>query len=282
METPDDRSSPRVPAAPTEKVAVERRGNASRAGEFDVVAVEEPLEVRVLGKPLAVVMRTPGDDPDLAVGFVVTEGMVAFDDISAVGPCVDAQGEAVVNVINIALVHGARFRPELYQRATVAGAACGICGKTTLDQVAVESPPVTTECEISQSLLLELPARARKQQKVFDITGGIHASVLFDLHGECLMVREDVGRHNGVDKIVGALVRKQQFPPGACALFVSGRAGFEIIQKARVARIPIVAAVGAPSSLAIRCADEGGITLAGFLRDGGFNIYTHGRRVTRG
>ncbi len=243
------------------------------------MAVEEPLEMRVLGKPIAVVMRTPGDDLDLAAGFLVTEGIVHADDLSVVGPCTGADGEPVENVVNAALVEGASVDVEKLRRNLYASSSCGICGKATLDAVEVHAPPFHSALRVAPSDLLALAGRCREGQSVFDETGGLHAAALFGAEGDLLDLREDVGRHNAVDKVVGARVRAGRFPVGDSILFVSGRAGFEIVQKARVAQIPIVAAVGAPSSLAVECAERGSMTLIGFLRDGGFNVYCGAERV---
>lgn len=254
------------------------RGTASdEVGDF--VAVEEPLEIRVLGKPISVVMRTPGDDADLAVGFVVTEGIAAFDDISAAAACVDAKGIAVENVMNVALIEGAAIRPEIYQRNFYVTSSCGVCGKATLDAVNIASPPVESNIKITRKLLSTISEICIEKQTAFAATGGLHAACLFDTSGNLLLIREDVGRHNAVDKIVGSLVRAGNFPLENCILWISGRAAFEIIQKARIARIPIVVSVGAPTSLAIDCAREGNMTLIGFLRNDGFNIYCGNGRV---
>lgn len=254
-----------------------------RAGQAvdgrDAVSVEEPLEIRVLGKPIAVVMRTPGDDLDLAAGFVVTEGIVSPDDLSMVAPCVGADGLAVENVVNAALVEGASLDVERFRRNLYTSSSCGVCGKATLDAIEVTAPAVKSDLQISAEVLLKLPAAARAAQSVFETTGGLHAAALFSAAGERRELREDVGRHNAVDKVIGARVRRGAWPLDQDVLFVSGRAGFEILQKARVAGIPIVASVGAPSSLAIECAQAGAMTLVGFLRDGGFNVYCGGERV---
>ncbi|MFN0204683.1 MAG: formate dehydrogenase accessory sulfurtransferase FdhD [Planctomycetota bacterium] len=257
-----------------------RRVRGASADQLDDrVAVEEPLEIRILGKPVSVVMRTPGDDADLAVGFVVTEGLCTFDDISAAAACVDAKGAAVENVMNVSLIEGAAARPEIVQRNFYVTSSCGVCGKATLDAVNIASPPVDANIKITRKLLSTISEKCIEKQTAFAATGGIHAACLFDTSGNLLIIREDVGRHNAVDKIVGSLVRARKFPPENCILWVSGRAAFEIIQKARIARIAIVVSVGAPTSLAIDCARDGNMTLVGFLRNDGFNIYSGGERV---
>jgi FdhD protein len=260
------------------KIAVRRGGKAPAIGE-DPVAVEEPLEIRVLGRPLAVVMRTPGDDLDLAAGFLVTEGIVPFEDLGALAPCAAADGSPAENVVNASLVEGSTVDFERHRRNLYVSSSCGMCGKATLDAIEVVSPPIASSMRVPERVLLGLPARCRSGQTVFDATGGLHAACIFDREGALLDLREDVGRHNAVDKVIGARVRTGRFPLEDTVLLVSGRAGFEILQKARVARIPIVAAVGAPSSLAVECASRGAMTLVGFLRDGGYNVYCGAERI---
>jgi FdhD protein len=258
-------------------VRIRRRDGGG--GVEDRVVVEEPLEIRVLGRPIAVVMRTPGEDLDLVAGFLVTEGIAQADDISAVAPCIDAKGEPAPNAVNASLVEGAPLDFEKLRRNLYASSSCGICGKATLDQVEVLAPPVESSIRVGGDALMALPARARAFQATFLETGGLHSACLFDAEGNPILSREDVGRHNAVDKVIGARVREGRYPLEDTVLLVSGRAGFEILQKARVARIPVVAAVGAPSSLAIECAERGKMTLVGFLRDGGFNVYCGGERI---
>jgi len=270
-------SSPRV-----RRVDVRRKRGARRERAEDGVAVEEPLEIRVLGRPLAVVMRTPGDDLDLAAGFLVTEGIVAPDDLGALAPCAGADGRELENVVNASLVEGASIDFERFRRTLPASSSCGVCGKATLDSIEVAAPPVASAVRVAETVLLGLPARCRRDQEAFEATGGLHAAALFDASGGLLDLREDVGRHNAVDKVVGAAVRAGRYPLDDRVLFVSGRAGFEIVQKARVARIPVVAAVGAPSTLAVDCASRGAMTLVGFLRDGGYNVYCGEERIAAG
>lgn len=262
------------------RIGVERRGEQARVAD-DAIAVEEPLEIRILGKAVSVVMRTPGDDYDLAVGFVVTEGIVDREDISAVANCSDAAGAPAPNVVNVSVAQGVAVDWARFQRNMYTSSSCGICGKATLDQVEVLAPPVIGNITITDAICYELPGKCRGAQRVFDETGGLHAAALFNKEGKLILAREDIGRHNAVDKIVGSRVRAGEFDMNDTILFVSGRAGFEIIQKARVAGIPIVAAVGAPSSLAVECALAGNMTLVGFLRDGGFNIYSRPERICK-
>jgi FdhD protein len=224
-------------------------------------------------------MRTPGDDLDLTAGFLVTEGIADAEDISALGPCLDAKGEPAPNVVNASLVEGSSLDIERLRRNLYASSSCGVCGKATLDAVNVASPPVDGAWRVRAEDLTRMPERCRELQGVFDATGGLHAACLFDARGEAVLAREDVGRHNAVDKVIGARVRAGAYPLDGFILFVTGRAGFEITQKARVARIPIVVAVGAPSSLALDCAREGNMTLVGFARGGGFNVYCGEERI---
>ncbi|MBI3817340.1 MAG: formate dehydrogenase accessory sulfurtransferase FdhD [Planctomycetes bacterium] len=257
---------------------VTRRG-AAAGDAVDSVVVEEPLEIRVMGRPVAVVMRTPGDDRELAAGFVITEGIIELDDLSAVSNCYDANGETAKNVINVSLVEGAKLDYERFRRNMYTTSSCGICGKATLDAVEVQAPPVSSDIRVDEIILYQIAATCRKSQRLFDETGGLHAAALFDPSGKLIDLREDVGRHNAVDKVVGARILGGAPTPIDAILFVSGRAAFEILQKARVAGIAIVAAVGAPTSLAIDCAKRGEITLVGFLRDGGMNIYNRPDRI---
>lgn len=262
-----------------ESTAVHRlRGGRLGAAEKDALAVEEPLEIRLNGRAVVVTMRTPGDDEDLALGFLLNEGILGPDDrvvrfASVQNPLDVAAG----NIVNVAVPH-ARVRRPPRERQAHATSACGICGQASLETVEREFPPIRSALRAPSDVLLDLPHRMRAEQPVFDQTGGLHAAGLFAQDGELLVLREDVGRHNAVDKVVGAITRG-----GGSArdniLLVSGRAGFEVVQKAVAAGIPVVAAVGAPSSLAVRLAEQAGVTLVGFLRDASFNVYSHPERV---
>jgi FdhD protein len=249
----------------------------------DWVVIEEPLEIRARGPgqdpvSVAVTMRTPGDDRELAVGFLYTEGL-----IRSPGEVVAGQDRApgreggACHVVQVALSRP--FDGSALKRNFVATSSCGLCGKATLDQVAVRCPPVGPGPVVGRSVLVGLPEALRGAQKAFDRTGGVHAAGLFDADGHLIAVREDVGRHNAVDKLVGRALLDGDLPLDGRVLLVSGRTSFEILQKAAVAGIPIVCAVSAPSSLAVSVADRLGITLVGFLRGPAFNVYTHPGRV---
>lgn len=257
---------------------IEWRGNERRDG-VDRVVREEPLEIQVGSFPVAVVMRTPGDDLDLAAGFLVTEGVVSGpEDLLRIDHCdVVPSPEAEDNVVRAVLAPGVRFDPDALRRHLYAASSCGICGKATIAQALARAAPLT-DAERGQphsrGWLRALPGRLRAAQPVFEATGGLHAAALFR-PGETdpQVAREDVGRHNAVDKVVGWAVRSGGGLPRGGVLVVSGRVSWEIVQKALAARIPLVAAVSAPSSLAIRLAAEAGITVAAFLRGDRFCAY---------
>ncbi len=256
----------------------------------DTLAVEEPLEIRVGGSALVVTMRTPGDDVALAHGFLVSEGVIGgSSDVVAARHCVDSD----LNVLDVVLAEGVAV-PEV-RRNFLATSACGVCGKESIADVRTKSRwplpphPRCTEqsagsgapkpADCSVSLLAALPDKLRAEQRVFDTTGGLHAAGLFSFDGELLVVREDVGRHNAVDKVVGWAVREDRLPLSETILIVSGRASFELVQKALMAGIPVLGAVSAPSSLAVDLADESGLTLVGFLRGDSMNVYSNEDRV---
>ncbi|WZO96201.1 formate dehydrogenase accessory sulfurtransferase FdhD [Isosphaeraceae bacterium EP7] len=252
----------------------------------DWVVVEEPLEIRAGGfgqAPIsvAVTMRTPGHDPELAVGFLWTEGLIApgVEVISAT-PCGPKGPDGGSNVIRVVLSEP--FDGSGLKRNFFATSSCGICGKATLDQVALRCPVVAPGPVVGRSTLLELPGLLRQAQAAFDRTGGLHAAGIFDADGLPIAVREDVGRHNAVDKLIGRALLDGKLPLSGHILMVSGRTSFEILQKAAAAGLPIVCAVSAPSSLAISAADQLGITLVGFLRGSTFNLYTHPGRIDAG
>jgi FdhD protein len=251
----------------------------------DALAAEEPLELRVGGKALAVTMRTPGHDVELAHGFLLTEGVIgAAEDISTARYCdsVDDQGRNTYNVLDLALAPGVEPPDTSLERNFYTTSSCGVCGKAALDAVKLKTrfSPAGDSCRISPETLVTFPDQLREQQRVFDSTGGLHAAGIFTADGELLVVREDVGRHNAVDKATGWAVLNGRVPLGGTVLMVSGRASFELVQKAAMAGIPILAAVSAPSSLAVELADEQGITLIGFLRGTSMNVYTHTERIT--
>ncbi len=254
----------------------------SRRVRHDVLVGEEPLEIRVGGRPLAVTMRTPGNDFELAAGFLLAEGVAAgADDIRGMRYCLDDDdGSGTEQHYNVLDVVGPA--PLGVSRTFPVTSACGICGRSTIDAVRARSPfdvagdPLT----VPAIALRELPERLRRAQRVFDRTGGLHAAGLFDAEGRLVCVREDVGRHNAVDKVVGWAVLGRRLPLRGHVILVSGRAGFELVQKAVVAGIPVLAAVSAPSTLAVDLAAEAGLTLVGFLRGETMNVYSGAHRVT--
>jgi len=237
--------------------------------EPDEIAVEEPLEIRVAGRPIAVTMRTPGDDEELAVGFLRSEGIPA---VSA-GPTIDL----AANVIDVEVDGEVDF--ERLARNFYTSSSCGVCGKGALEAVAVEAPPVESDLVASAELVAGLPDRLREAQPTFAATGGLHATGLFSSEGELLVVREDVGRHNAMDKVVGWAFGRGLLPLSDKILCVSGRLSFELVQKAAVAGCPLVVAVGAPSTLAVDLARDRGVTLCGFVRGGRINVYSEPQRV---
>jgi len=268
-----------APAARRSVVAV--RGGARRTVR-DRLAGEEPMEIRVTGpdgatRAVAVTMRTPGNDFELAAGFLVTEGAVAPGAISRVAYCDDVDREE--QRFNVVTVRSGGAVTLGADRAHAMTSACGICGVTSLDAVEVRCDPLRGGPAVRVEALLGMPGRLREAQRVFDATGGLHAAGVFDPEGRLLSAREDVGRHNAVDKVVGAAALAGELPLHDRVLVVSGRVGFEIVQKAAVAGIPVLAGVSAPSSLAADAAARLGMTLVGFLRDDGFNVYCGADRI---
>ncbi|MGH2343836.1 MAG: formate dehydrogenase accessory sulfurtransferase FdhD [Chloroflexota bacterium] len=244
--------------------------------DHDALAVEEPLEIWLGDAPLAVIMRTPGHDDELAAGFLHGEGLLrGHDDIAALHLWRDAAGNLAENRVTVELragVPGATAKPA--QRRFYAGSSCGLCGKTSIDAVLALAPALEQRVAPDPDVLYALPERLRAVQSVFDATGGLHGAGLFDLRGNLETAREDVGRHNGVDKLIGHALLDDNLPLGRSILLVSGRVSFEIVQKALLARIPVIAAVSAPTSLAVQVAARANIVLAGFLRDQKVNLYT--------
>ncbi|WP_320068271.1 formate dehydrogenase accessory sulfurtransferase FdhD [Micromonospora sp. RTGN7] len=254
----------------------------------DTLAAEEPLEIRVgpggpgRRRPLAVTMRTPGDDLDLAVGFLLTEGLIRSDaDVHTAQLCAGAETPNTYNVVDVVLAPGVPEPATDPSRNFYTTSSCGVCGKASIDavrtrsQFAVTDDPLTVPAE----LLAELPDRLRAGQRNFDRTGGLHAAGLFTAEGELVVLREDVGRHNAVDKVVGWAVRQRRLPLAGHLLLVSGRASFELTQKAWMAGVPLLAAVSAPSTLAAELAEEAGMTLVGFLRGRTMNVYAGAHRL---
>jgi FdhD protein len=237
--------------------------------ERDELAVEEPLEIRVNGEPVAVTMRTPGHDEELALGFLLSEGVRPRD---AFFP-----DDLAANTVEVS-VDG--FDPEPLRRNFYTTSSCGVCGKGALEAVAVEAPRVESDLQVAQAVVAGLPDRLRAAQPAFAATGGLHATGLFDADGTLLVVREDVGRHNAFDKVVGRAFLDGLLPLTVKLVCVSGRLSFELVQKAAVAGAPILVAVGAPSSLAVELALDRGITLCGFVRDGRVNVYSEPWRIT--
>jgi FdhD protein len=271
--------------------AVERIGaQPSGRGTLDEVAVEEPLEIRVDGETVAVTMRTPGHDAELALGFLYAEGLIgSVADVGTVAHCGRPGEEGYGNVLDVRAAAGVVIDIERVldsRRFSTTTSACGVCGRRSIADLVERCRPLSTTCELGSQALGAAVSTLAEQQPNFGRTGGIHAAGIFGAARELLACHEDVGRHNAVDKAVGELLLAGKIgaPPeagGPALLVVSGRASFEIVQKAAAARIQVVASVSAPSSLAIDLADAAGITLAGFVRGGSFNLYTHASRMTR-
>ena len=249
----------------------------SAVSRQETLVVEEPLELRVDGTPLTVTMRTPGDDMDLAAGFLVAEGAVrSSSDILTMRYCggKDDDGLQTYNQLDLSLAV-----PPPAPRAFATTSACGLCGTDSIDQVRQLSPYQPVGGPLDLAVVVELPARMQQAQREFRKTGGLHAAALFTASGELLCLREDVGRHNAVDKVVGWALREDRLPLSETVLLVSGRASFELVQKAWMAGIPVLAAISAPSSLAVELAEEAGMTLIGFLRGTTLNVYTGANRL---
>jgi FdhD protein len=241
----------------------------------DTVAVEEPLEIRLHGERVAVTMRTPGHDVELALGFLLGEGIVRPGDVATAQECRENDGRLVDVYLKPGVAPSAGWQRQFY-----ATSSCGICGKASIDAVKVAAPPVRDGPVVDRAVLGGLPATMRAAQRVFERTGGLHAAALFTADGTLEILREDVGRHNAVDKVVGRAAEQNLLPLHDRVLLVSGRASFEIVQKAAVAGIPVVAAVSAPSSLAVDLAASQNMTLAAFLRGASFNVYAGAERVS--
>lgn len=255
------------------------------AGEAEAleaqVAREEPLEIRLGGASLAVVMRTPGHDRELALGFLVTERVVEDPAlVESVRHCGRAgEPDAEENVIQVVLAPEVEVDLDRLRRNLFASSSCGLCGKATIENAMATAPPLEDETRLAAGFFARLTARLEERQEVFARTGGLHGAGLFDAEGQLLVAREDVGRHNAVDKVVGWALERGRLPLSGHVLLVSGRVSYEIVQKALVARIPVVAAISAPTSLAVELAGSAGITLVGFLRGSEFNIYGRSDRV---
>jgi len=272
---------------PVERVRVRTIEGGRDADRDDDVAVEEPLAIQIrregseAGFAFVTTMRTPGNDVELAAGLLFGEGVIEGPgDVVRLAVPDTPVGKRDDNVVVATLRSAAVDRAEKLQRTSVMGSACGVCGKTTIDNlIPAGRPAIADRLRVDPEILLALPRRLRERQSIFASTGGLHAAGLFTFAGELEEVREDIGRHNATDKLVGAFLLRGRVPISGGILAVSGRAGFEIVQKAVAAGIPLVASVSAPSSLAIALADAGGVTLVGFLRDRRFNVYSHRHRV---
>ena len=270
-----------------EPVEISRQRDGRSETVCDSVSIEEPLEIRVAGAgfeetALAVTMRTPGCDDELTLGFLFSEGIIrSIDDIVALEHCrPPSPGKRLHNAIRVTLSAGCAFRPEQLLRHFYTSSSCGVCGSTSIDSVMNKTlAPVASAFRITPANLRRLPAHLRQLQTDFSRTGGIHAAALVDASGELTEVREDVGRHNAVDKLIGARLMCGGIPLDGHGLMLSGRAGFELVQKAAMAGAEFVAAIGPPSSLSIELAERAGLTLAGFVSDAGYNLYSHFERV---
>jgi FdhD protein len=263
---------------PSRPVQIRRFSAGTWETRQDVVASEEPLEIRVEGRSVAVVMRTPGHDEELAAGFLVSEGVVKHPrDLLEVSQCpvtADSKG----NIVDV-LLGGAVVNWDSLTRHVFSASSCGLCGKTSLDSVFQQFPNVTADWQVDAAFIARLPNQLHSAQATFQTTGGLHACAVFDLEGNLLVSREDVGRHNALDKVLGWALVQNRLPLDQHVLLLSGRVSFEMMQKALAAGIPVVAAISAPSSLAVQFADRSGQTLAGFVRGDTLNLYSHPHRV---
>jgi FdhD protein len=257
-----------VAAPPYSAAPVEVLRLPARRAERDHVAVEEPLEIRVNGEPVAVTMRTPGHDEELALGFCLSEGLQP----RRAAPSADL----AANTVEVE-AHG--FDAERVRRNFYTSSSCGVCGKGALDSVRVEAPPVESGLRVPAAVVAALPDRLRREQAAFAVTGGLHATGLFDSRGALLCLREDVGRHNAMDKVLGWAFAAGRLPLDDAVLCVSGRLSFELVQKAAVAGCPVLVAVGAPSSLAVELGQAQRVTLCGFVRDGRLTVYSAAERI---
>jgi FdhD protein len=245
--------------------------------QTDALATEEPLEIRVRGQAISVTMRTPGHDAELAAGFLLSEGLIhRTNDVLRIEPC-DRNKEG--NLLNVVLAPEVSVDFAKLTRHVFASSSCGLCGKATIDAIRATFPRVESNLVMDAQTIAQMPQTMRQTQQTFERTGGLHAAAIFDSSGKLLVLREDVGRHNAVDKVLGWALLNGKLPLDRHVLLVSGRSSFEIMQKSLSAALPIVAAVSAPSSLAVEFANESGQTLIGFLRDQRMNVYTHVRRI---
>ena len=264
-------------------VEVARVRDGIREVGTDRAATEEPLEIRLHGRPFAVIMRTPGADRELAAGFLLAERILMTpDDLGTIEYCTDPSAEHPENIVNATIANGSAETLERMlagRRQVATNSSCGLCGRLTIESLRIDAPAIVGAWTVAGQTLVGLPDRLRAAQKVFDETGGLHAAGLFARDGRLEAMAEDVGRHNAVDKVVGRMLMADRLPLSEHLLVVSGRTSYEIVQKAFLAGVPLVAAVSAPSSLAIELAEDCGVTLVGFLRGGSFNIYAHPERI---
>jgi FdhD protein len=274
----DSSATPRASAA---RILRWKQGAPGRSAD-DLVAREEPLETRIRGESVAVTMRTPGHDEELALGFLLSENVIAgASDVLEVAPCQIGEAGLHGNVLNVLLARKVEVDLARLKRNVYASSSCGLCGKASIESVHAHFPPLAKrEPMVAAETVLHLPAKLRAGQETFEKTGGLHAAGLFDTAGGLLTLREDVGRHNAVDKVLGRSMLDGHFPLDDRVLMVSGRASFEILQKALAGRVPVICAVSAPSSLAVEFAQDSGQTLVGFLRGDTFNVYSHPERIT--
>lgn len=269
------------------RVEVARLSGTAREAHAEEVAVEEPLEIRISGEALAITMRTPGSDRELVLGFLLAEGVIASErDVASIAHCGRTTDEGRENTIDVTLAPGVRPPIDeetgmLARRGTIVSSACGVCGRRSIDDLLARAAPLPPGGRAPLSVITEAVRALRDRQPIFARTGGCHAASLVSFAGEHVATFEDVGRHNAVDKVVGARVRRGALPLRDHLLVVSGRASFEIVQKALAAGIPAVASVSAPSSLAIELARRGGLALAGFVRDDAVTIYAGAERIAR-
>ncbi len=273
-----DGTSRKKALTPVDVVRV--RGREATAAA-DCAVVEEPLEIRLHGRPFAVIMRTPGADRELALGFLLSEQVIASsDDIGVIEHCTDPAADHPENIVNATLVDASALdRVFAERRQVTTSSSCGLCGRRTIESLRTDTAPIAASWTMAPADLVPLADRLREAQRVFDETGGLHAAGLFTPDGAMVDVAEDVGRHNAVDKVVGRAMMRDALPLSGVLLMVSGRSSFEIVQKAFVAGIPLVASVSAPSSLAIDLARDAGITLVGFVRGDSCNVYAHPDRL---
>jgi FdhD protein len=267
---------------PAVQTKIRRYERGTFAEKADDLATEEPLEIRIEGQSVAVLMRTPGNDRELAAGFLVSENIVRkADDVFEITVCGEnAAGTDETNVVNVTLKNPACFDAAKFSRNLISSSSCGICGKASIESITKQFAPIKSEIKIAGALLSDLPARLAEAQKTFQLTGGLHACALFEKDGTLIALREDVGRHNALDKLIGYALLQNSLPLHRQVLLLSGRVSFEMVQKALAAGIAIIAAISAPTSLAVEFARANNQTLVGFLRGSEMNIYAGAERIT--